>query len=150
MLASDLTIDASTAIAAGTAGSITFSLLGGNVNQRSTRTVASLATTNPRAIQIAHSVRTEKGFKTVANQSVPAPDIVFDRHLVRMDSNIIQSLCLDPNARVNQSIQIVIETPRLGASSPTPTNLMDNLLALVAMLRASSNANFIRILNNET
>lgn len=150
MLASDLSLDASTAISAGTAGAIVFSLLGGNQSSQSIRTVASLATTNPRSLKVAHSVRTEKGFRTVANQSVPAPDIIFDRHLIRMDNNVVQSLCLDPNSRVNHSIQLVVETPRLGASSPTVTVLMDNLLALVAMLRASSNANFIRFLNNET
>lgn len=150
MLASDLSLDSSTAIAAGTAGTVTFSLLGGGQPSQSIRTVAALALTNPRSLKVAHSVRTEKGFKTVANQSVPAPDVVFDRHLIRMDTNVVQTICLDPNARVNHSIQLVIETPRLGASSPTVTNLMDNLLALVAMLRASSNSNFVRLLNNET
>jgi hypothetical protein len=95
-------------------------------------------------------MRTEKGFKTVANQSVPAPDITFDRRLIRLDTNVVQTQMLDPMKRVNRSVQIVLESPRLGAESPTVTQVVDDLLAVVAMLRASTNANLIRILNSET
>lgn len=150
MLASDLILDSSTAIAAGTSNSTTYSLLGGNSSSRSIRSVAAVATTNPKTFTTAHSVRTEKGFKTAANQSVPAPDLVFDRHLCRLDTNVVQTQCLDPNKRVTRSIQLVVETPRLGAESPTVVQLMDDLLSIVAMLRASTNANFVRLLNNET
>jgi hypothetical protein len=150
MLASDLTLDSSTAITAGTSNSTVFALLGGNSPSQSIRSVAALATTNPRFLRIAHSMRTEKGFKTVANQSVPAPDITFDRRLIRLDTNVVQTQMLDPMKRVNRSVQIVLESPRLGAESPTVTQVVDDLLAVVAMLRASTNANLIRILNSET
>lgn len=150
MLASDLTLDSSTAISAGTANSTVYSLLGGNSSSQSIRSVAAVSTTNPKTFKIAHSVRQEKGFKTVANQSVPAPDLVFDRHLCRVDANVVQTQCLDPNKRVNRSTQIVIETPRLGTESPTTVQLIDDLLALVAMFRASTNANFVRLMNGET
>lgn len=150
MLASDLTLNSATAISAGSSNALVFSLLGGNSPTASLRSVAAVSTTNPVTFKIAHSVRVEKGFKTVANQSVPAPDITFDRHLVRRDSSVVQTTHLDPNKRVNRSIQIVVETPRLGAESPTVTQLIDDLLGLVSMLSASSNANLVRLLNGET
>lgn len=150
MLASDLTLDSSVAIAAGTANSTVYSLLGGNSPTSSIRSVAAVSATAPKTIRVAHSTRTEKSFKTVANQSVPAPDITFDRHLIRLDATIVQTQVLDPAARVKRSVQIVFESPRLGSESPTTTQLVDDLLALVASLRASTNANAIRLFNGET
>lgn len=149
MLASDLALNSADAIAAGTSNSATYSLLGGNSTTASTRSVAAVATTNPRTLKIANSVRIEKGFKTVANQSVPAPDITFDRRLVRLDHNLVQTTHLDPNKRVNASVQIVFEIPRLGAESPTVQAMIDMLLAITASLRASTNANAVRLFNGE-
>lgn len=149
MLASDLTLDSSVAISAGTSNATVYSLLGGNSPNASVRSVAAVSTTNPKTLRIANSIRTEKGFKTVANQSVPASDIVFDRRLWRVDHNIAQTTHLDPNRRINASMQLVFESPRLGAESPTVATLIDMLLATVASLRASSNANAVRFFNGE-
>jgi hypothetical protein len=96
MLASDLALNSADAITAGTSNSATYSLLGGNSTTASVRSVAAVATTNPKTFKIANSIRIEKGFKTVANQSVPAPDITFDRRLVRLDHNLVQTSHLDP------------------------------------------------------
>lgn len=150
MLSTDLVLNPSTAIAAGSATPLTYSLLE-SVKGTSVRSDPSVATTNPRNVRISHSTRVSKTkFKLVANASVPAPDVVFDRHLVRLDSNVTQSTHLDPQFAINRSVQIVIELPRLGASTPTVVQLMDDLLAIVSMLRAGTNANLIKLLNNET
>jgi len=148
MLAIDLTLDPSTTITAGTSSPTIYSLLN-NVAGSSIRSAAAVAQTNPENFKISHSVRTAKGFKTVANASVPAPDVVFDRHLCRLDVNCVQTTHIDTDYRVNRSVQIVLEVPRLGGSTPTAAQLVDDLLSVVSMLRASSNANLVRILNGE-
>lgn len=148
MLSQDLTLNPSTAIAAGTNAATVYALLSATQG-KSQRSVASVATTAPKVFQIAHSTRSAKAFKTAANASVPAPDIIFDRHLVRLDENVVQTTHIDPEFRVNRSVQLVLEVPRLGASTPTPTQIADSLKALVSMLDASTQANLIRILNNE-
>lgn len=148
MLATDLTLNPNTTIAQGTDSAVIYSLLSNN-NGKSTRSAASLSQTNPRQLSIAHSTRTSKGFKTAANASVPAPDVIFDRHLIRLDSNVEQASHLDPEYRVSRSIQIVIETPRMGADSPTSLELADDLKGIVSMLDASTRANLNRILNGE-
>lgn len=149
MLAIDLSLDSSTAITAGTSNARTASLLGGNDPKSSVRSVAAVALTAPENLRISHTVRTAKGFRTAANASVPASDVLFDRHLVRLDKNVTQSTHLDPEFRINRSIQLVIESPRLGASTPTAAQLADDLLSIVSMLRAGTNANLIRVLNLE-
>lgn len=149
MLSTDLTLDPSTAITAGTSSPTVYSLLPGTTVNQTNRTASAVATTAPENFRVAHSMRTEKGFKTVANASTPAPDIVFDRHLCRLDINCVQTSRLDPNFRVNRSVQIVLEVPRLGSETPTVTQVADDLLSIVSMLRASSNANLIRVLAGE-
>jgi hypothetical protein len=150
MLSSDLTLDPSTAITAGTASPTIYSLLNGNDPNSSVRSAAAVALTYPENLRIAHSKRAAKGFYQVASPALAAPPILFDRHLIRLDTNVAQTTHLDPEFRVNRSIQIVIEVPRLGASTPTHTQLADDLLSIVSMLRASTNANLIRILNLES
>lgn len=150
MLAQDLILDSSTTIAAGTSNSTTYSLLGSNAANQSMRSVAASSTTNPATLRIAHSMRMEKGFKTVANQAVPASDVIFDRRLIRLDRNVAQTTHLDPTNRINDSVQIVFENPRLGTESSTVQARIDMLLAVVAMLRASTNANAVRFFNGET
>jgi hypothetical protein len=149
MLSTDLTLDPSTAITAGTSSATVYSLLPGTTVNVTNRTASAVSQTAPENFRIAHSVRTEKGFKTPANASTPAPDIVFDRHLCRLDINHTQTSRLDPNFRINRSVQILIEVPRLGSESPTVTQVADDLLSIVSMLRASSNANLIRVLAGE-
>lgn len=148
MLSIDLTLDPSTAITAGTSSPTIYSLLN-NVAGSSIRAAAAVAQTNPENFKIAHTVRTAKSFKTSANASVPAPDVIFDRHLCRLDVNCVQTTHLDPEFRINRSIQLVMEVPRLGASTPTAAAIIDDLLSIVSMLRASTNANLVRILNGE-
>lgn len=148
MLATDLILDPSTSIAAGTSSPTTYSLLN-NVSGSSVRSAAAVAQTNPENFRIAHSVRTAKGFKTTANASVPAPDVIFDRHLCRLDINCVQTTHLDPEFRLNRSVQIVFEIPRLGAGTPTPLQMADDLKSIVSMLDASTRANLVRIFNGE-
>lgn len=148
MLATDLITNSSTAIPAGTAVARTFSLLESTKGQ-SLRSDASVALSAPRTIRIAHATRSLKGLRDQTS-NLPAPDITFDRHLCRLDQNIVQTKYLDPNFAVNYSVQLVIEVPRLGASTPSAINVSDAIKHLISMLTASSDANLIRILNNET
>lgn len=150
MLASDLVLNPSTSIAAGTNAAKTYALLQGTSSGKSIRSVASVALTHPDQITISHSTRIAKGFKTDANASVPAPDVIFDRHLVRVDQNLSQTGRLDPDNRINYSVQLVIETPRIGSDSPTSLQIADTLKAIVASLDASTRANLERVLNGET
>jgi hypothetical protein len=148
MLPTDVNLDASTAIAAGTNATTTYSLLS-NEGGQSLRSAAALSLTNPRNLSVKHSVRTGKTFRTAANASVPASDIIFDRHLIRLDTNMPQSTHLDQEFRINRSIQIVIEVPRIGGSSPTSLMIADDLKALVAFLDSSTRANLVRLMNGE-
>lgn len=145
-LPSDLVLDSTAAIGVGTLPALTLSLTGG---VQSIRSEAAYALTAPRTLRIAHAVRRLKGLRDQAS-NILAPDVVFDRHLVRFDSNVAQTKYLDPEFLINQSIQLVIEIPRLGASSPTPLDTAGRLKALVSMLTAASNANLFRVLNNES
>jgi hypothetical protein len=149
MLSQDLTLDPSTAITAGTSSPTVYSLLSASAGS-SVRAAAAVAQTNPETFKISHSTRLSKGFKTPANSSVPAQDVTFDRHLIRLDVNHPQTSRLDPNYLINRSVQIVLEVPRLGSETPTAAQLIDDLLSVVSALRASSNANLVRILNGET
>jgi hypothetical protein len=148
MLSTDLALDPSTAWTVGTSDSQTYSLLSIN-GERSQRSKASVATTNPSVLSLAHTVRSTKGLRSVDNSSVTGQTIMFDRHLIRLDTNVAQTLVLDPEFKVNRSVQLVIEVPRLGASTPTSTNMSDDICRIVTMLRTSSLANLIRVLNSE-
>jgi len=152
MLATDLTLDSSTAITAGTSNSAVFSLMApvSGVNNSAVRSVASVALTAPVSLKIAHSTRTIKGLKTVSNPSISGSEVIFDRHLVRKDTTVAQTGHLDPAFKIARSVQVVFEMPRLGSESPTTVQMIDDLLAVVAMLRASSNANLVRLFNGES
>lgn len=150
MLTEDLILDPSTAIAAGTSSPSTYSRKGWTDLQSTVRAVAAVSQTNPENLKIAHSVRSIKNFRTVANSSVSAPDVLIDRHLVRLDINIPQSTHLDPSYQINRSVQLVVESPRMGASTPTAAQIADDLKSIVSMLCATSNANLVRILNGES
>lgn len=149
MLAIDLTLDPSTAIAADAADAKTYSLLSSE-SGRAVRARADVATTNPKQLTISHSLRTLKGLRSVANSSVSGQDVVFDRHMIRLDENIVQTLVLDPEFKVNSSVYLVIETPRLGASTPTAAALAGGIKRIISMLLASTNANLVRVLNWES
>lgn len=141
-------MDPSTAWSVGTSDSQTWSLLG-IAGDRSQRSKASVALTNPSVLTLANTVRTIKSLRSVSNSAVAGQDIVFDRHLVRLDTNVAQTLVLDPEFKVNRSVQLVLEVPRLGASTPTSTNMSDDICRIVTMLRTSSLANLVRVLNSE-
>jgi hypothetical protein len=149
MLSIDLTLNSATAITAGTANSRVASITNSGENM-ALRSVASLATTNPEQLKISHSTRTIKGLRSAANAALTGQDVVFDRHLIRFDKNVVQTKVLDPEQRVNRSVQIVIEVPRLAGETPTSTNVGDDLLSIVSMLNASSWANLVRVLNWES
>ncbi|DAD52684.1 TPA_asm: coat protein [ssRNA phage SRR7976301_11] len=149
-LATDITLNASTTITAGTNADRVFSLLPSNANDRVQRSVASTALTAPQTLTIAHSKRVVKGMRTLSNNSVAAAPLYFDRHLCRLDTTVTQTAFSDPEFRASRSVQLTIEVPRLGAESPTTTQIIDDLLSMVSMLRASSNANLIRFLNGES
>ena len=150
MLATDLVLNASTAITAGASAPITLSLLDA-AKGISVRNDPASALTNPKSLRIAHTTRTIKGLWDGTNSAVKGPDLIMDRHLCRLDKNIAQTRYLDPNFAVNYSIQLVLETPRgLGASNPTVAQIATSLLELVSSLLAGSNANLTRILNGET
>lgn len=149
MLSTDLTLNPATSITVGSADSKVFAITQNGENM-TIRSVASLATTNPNQLKITHSVRTIKGLKSAANAALTGQDIVFDRHLIRLDKNVVQTKVLDPEQRVNRSVQIVIEVPRLAGETPTATNMGDDLLSVVSMLNASTWANLVRVLNWES
>lgn len=149
MLAIDLTLDPSTAIAADAADAKTYSLIS-QESSKAVRSRADVATTTPHQLTTSHSTRTVKGMRSVANSSVSGQDVVFDRHMIRLDRNIAQTLVLDPTFKVNAAVYLVIEVPRLGASTPTLANVAGDIKRIIAMLLASSNANLQRILNWES
>lgn len=149
MLSTDLTLNSATSVTAGTANSLVYSVISQGENQ-TVRSVAASSTTNPQQLKVSHSVRTIKGLKSAANAALTGQDIVFDRHLIRLDKNCVQTKVLDPEQRVNRSIQIVIEVPRLAGETPTVVNLGDDLLSIVSMLNASTWANLTRVVNWES
>jgi hypothetical protein len=148
MLGNDITLNSLAQTPAGTDAATTYSILemaGG----KSTRASAADSATNPRTLKIAHSQRVLKGRKLATNSSVPGPDLIFDRRLYREDVNQAQTLILDPNGDANLSVQVVIETPRLGADSPSVIEVADAIKRFANFMTASSNANLIRFLNGE-
>lgn len=150
MLSTDLTLDASTAISAGSAGSTTYSLIGGATVERTVRSVASLALTAPRELSISHLQRRLKGFRTSSNSAVPAPDVVIDRHTVRLDYTLPATNILDPDSRIRSVVQVTFENPRIGSDSADATGLADELKRIVSMLCSDSAINLQRILNRES
>lgn len=151
MLPVDLTLDSTIACPVGTLGAEVYSQLWPSSSQTGlSRSVSSVATTTPKTLTISHSVRKVKGLKSLANISIAAPDVIFDRHLVRIDRNVANTTWFDPEFKLNASIQIVLEVPRMGTSSPT-TNLMASmLLQLTQMLTNTAYANLVRVCNGES
>lgn len=150
MLAEDLILDPSIAIAAGTSSPSIYSRKGWTDLQSTVRSVASVALTAPENLKIAHTTRALKGLKTAANASVPATDVILDRHLVRLDIVVPTTTHSDPDFKIIKSCQLVIEVPRVGASTPTANSIADDLKSIVSMLFAASNANLVRLLNGES
>lgn len=147
----ELSNNPATALTAGTSGALTFSLqsapTGGG---QSVRSVAAVATTAPHTLKVGHTTRLVKGLKYAANKTA-APDVIIDRHLVRLDKvKDTPTLGIsDPNFNITYGVQIVVEVPRLGADTPTTQSVMDQILRALVMLNPSSNAGLIKLLNNE-
>lgn len=151
MLSTDLILNPATPIPVGTSLSLTYSLLGGGTPEKTVRSVASSALSYPRELTIGHLKRKLKGFKTIANTSIPAPDVVIDRHYVRADYVInTTGFVYDPEGRLKASVAVTIEIPRTGTSTPTTTQIADNLKLMVSGLCADGNANLERVLNHES
>lgn len=148
MLDSDITLNSLAQTPAGTNAALVVSRLH-TQNGESVYAAASLALTNPAQLRVAHSVRKVTGLTLVTDASRSAGPMLIDRHLIRFDKNKAQTKVNDPEAKLNASIQIVIEVPRLGSESPTVTNISDQLKCLANYLTASTDANLVRILNRE-
>jgi hypothetical protein len=148
----DLSNNPSTALTAGTSSALTFALVSApTAGSQSVRSVASVATTAPHVMKISHSVRLVKSLKYAANKQ-NAPDVVIDRHLVRVDK-VAPTPTLgysDPNFGITYGAQLVIEVPRIGADTPSAQLVMDQVLRCLVMLNPSSNAGLIKLMNNET
>lgn len=149
MLSTDISLDAGTAITAGTSLAQTYSLIGGASVEKTVRSVASTALSSPKELTIGHLQRRLKGFKTLANVSVPAPDVLIDRHTVRLQAHRGTADIYDPDCRITTVCQLTIEIPRVSPALTT-IELADEIKKLVSFLLASSNANLIRIVNNES
>lgn len=146
----DLVNSPATALTVGTASSLTFSSQGMPAGSASIRSVASVATTAPHIMKINHSTRMVKNLKYAATRAA-APDVIIDRHLVRVDKVALTPTLgySDPNFGITYGAQLVVEVPRLGADTPAPQLVMDQILRILVMLNPSSNAGLLRLLNNE-
>lgn len=150
MLPIDITLNASDSVPLGTAGPATYSLIGGGSMDRTVRSDASVALTVPRLFTTGHLQRKLKGFKSGANITVGAPDVIVDRHMVRLDNCIQAADFYDPDRRLTTSVQLVIEVPRLGTNTPSLVTISDRVKMLVSVLTINGNAHLSRILNNES
>lgn len=151
MFAIDLTNSPSAPLTAGTASVLNFSLLSAPMGAgQSIRSVATVATTAPHTLKIGHSTRSIKGLRYSATKQ-QSPDVIIDRHLVRVDKvAATPTLGLsDPTFAITFGAQLVIEVPRIGADTPTPQLVMDQILRIVTMLNPSGNAGLIQLMNGE-
>jgi hypothetical protein len=152
MFDTDLANNPATALSAGTAANLTFSLLStpSNGDGSSVRSVASVALTAPHTCTIAHGFRRVKGLRFSAS-NIAAPDIVIDRHIVnfRKVAATPTLLIADPEFKIAYSGQVTLEVPRLGADTPTTALVMDQLLRALVMLNPGANAGAVKLLNGE-
>lgn len=145
MLAIDLTINAATAVPAGTSNARTLSL-GSPNGGSSVRSDASVALTAPEVLQITHSKRSLKLKSSTNNDLVP---VFFDRHVLRLSKYRQPTNVLDPDFKTSLTVSLLIEVPSAPGVTVTSTQVSDAIKGLVSMLTASSDANLVRVLNNE-
>lgn len=144
----DITLNSNVAVTAGSNTPHAFSRIS-TVGAESVWSAPSVALTNPEQLKIGHSVRKISALSLSADASKTGPPVLVDRHLVRFDWNQVQTKYNDPDSKLNASIQLVVETPRLGADSPTTSEVSDMIQGIAAFLINSSNANLIKLLNRE-
>lgn len=146
----DLANNPATALTAGTAANLSFSLTSPPANGRSLRSVAAVALSAPHTLEIAHSTRSLSGLRYSATNQV-APDLIIDSHMVRIDKVLpLPTLGIsDPQQRVKYGARLVVEVPRAGADAPSTQLIMDTILRVCVMLNPSSNAGLVRLLNGE-
>jgi len=149
MLADPLSLNSATAVTAGTSDAQSYGLLsvaGGN----SIRSVATLAASAPRTLKVVNATRSKRfsGNVQLAGTAVKTPvDVITDVTTIRNDVLRVHSSAADPNFEINSWVQIQFGRPR--GCSITVTQMSDQLLAIVSMLNASTNANLTKLLNNE-
>jgi len=149
MLADPLSLNSATAVTAGTSDVQSYGLLsvaGGN----SIRSVATLAASAPRTLKVVNATRSKRfaGNVLLAGTTVKTPvDVVTDVTTIRNDVLRVHSTAADPNFEITSWVQIQFGRPR--GCSITVTQISDQLLAIVSMLNASTNANLTKILNSE-
>lgn len=145
MLSTDLSINASTAVPAGTNAARTLSLgaVGGGASIRSD---AATALTAPEVLEIRHNKRALR-----LKSSVTADDVSvsFDRHVLRLSKHRPATNALDPDFKTNLTVSLLIEVPSGPGITVTSTQVSDALKSLVSMLTTSTDANLVRVLNNE-
>jgi hypothetical protein len=149
MLADPLSLNSATAITAGTSDAQSYGLQSIS-GVGSVRSVASLSQSAPRTVKIVRSTRTKRfsGNVQVAGTAVKTPvDVVTDVVSIRNDVYRAHSSAADPNFDITSWVQIQFGSPR--GCSMTVTQMSDQLLALVSMLNASTNANLTKVLNGE-
>lgn len=147
--ADPITINSSAGTPAGTNSPHAFGRISTNGNE-SVWSAPSVALTNPEQMKFGHSVRRITGLSLAADASKVGPPVLVDRHLIRVDYNQAQTKYNDPDWKLNLSVQIVIETPRLGATdSPTVTETSDLIKCLATFLVGNTDANLIKFLNRE-
>lgn len=140
----------STALTAGTSANLTFSLVQGLDGKKAVRSVASVATSAPHSLTIAHSERAIKGLRYASTRNT-APDVIIDHHMVRIDKFLPLTTAgiADPQFLVNYGAYLVVMAPRVGADAPSTQLLMDQILRIAVLLNPSSNAGLTRLLNGE-
>lgn len=146
MLNTDLSINAATAVPAGTSNARTLALgaVGGGSSVRSD---ASVALTAPEILTVTHSKRNVKLQSAVAaNDTIT---VLMDRHVLRLSKAKPATNALDPDYKSGLNVSLLIEVPIGPGIAVTSTNVSDAIKALVSMLTASADANLIRILNGE-
>lgn len=146
----DLANNPSTALTAGTSANVSFALTSPPSGGRSLRSVAAVALSAPHTLEIAHSQRSISGLRYAATNQ-PAPDLIVDSHLVRVDKALpLTTLGIsDPQQRVRYGARLVLEVPRAGADAPSVQSVMDQILRIMVLLNPSSNAGLVRLLNGE-
>lgn len=151
MFDADLSNNPNTALTAGTASALTFSLkTGGGNGTESLRSVASMATTAPHQLKISHATRRIAGLRYTSGNAAAA-DLMVDQHRISILKNIpLTTLGIaDPQFLANYGAALTVTLPRVGADTPSTQLVMDQILRLIVALNPSSNAGLIKLLNGE-
>lgn len=149
MLADPLSLNSATAVTAGTSDAQSYGLLS-VADGNSIRAVAALAASAPRTLKIVNSTRSKRfsGNVQAAGTTVKTPvDVITDVTSIRNDVYRAHASAADPNLEITSWVQIQFGRPR--GCSITVTQMSDQLLAIVSMLNASTNANLTKLLNSE-